>query len=236
MHVVLAQQCQRLIHGGRPIQQQADGGGGGDVGLVGLLVGGLGVDEQHSHRQALLVQAVQRDIGGGQGEQAVQQAGGQLVLPKADVGQVNHGDGAVAVLRGSADKEGGGVVHVKVAAEDGVALRGLGGKGGAAQIRDVEAQGETLEQLLHQEVQQLVVVGGTALGQKVVQAVVSQIGHGEQVGVVHPLNGVQGAQLGLEQGQQHQYGGENHRRQGEQGPPNVFPGAAGALGRGLVHG
>ena len=76
MHVVLAQQCQRLIHGGRPIQQQADGGGGGDVGLVGLLVGGLGVDEQHSHRQALLVQAVQRDIGGGQGEQAVQQAGG----------------------------------------------------------------------------------------------------------------------------------------------------------------
>ena len=26
------------------------------------------------------------------------------------------------------------------------------------------------------------------------------------------------------------------RRQGEQGPPNVFPGAAGALGRGLVHG
>ena len=53
-------------------------------------------------------------------------------------------------------------------------LRGLGGKGGAAQIRDVEAQGETLEQLLHQEVQQLVVVGGAALGQKVVQAVVSR--------------------------------------------------------------
>ena len=80
-----------------------------------------------------------------------------------------------------------------------------------------KCRGETLEQLLHQEVQQLVVVGGTALGQKVVQAVVSQIGHGEQVGVVHPLNGVQGAQLGLEQGQQHQHGGENHRRQGEQG-------------------
>ena len=44
----------------------------------------------------------------------------------------------------------------------------------SSQIRDVEAQGETLEQLLHQEVQQLVVVGGAALGQKVVQAVVSR--------------------------------------------------------------
>ena len=41
---------------------------------------------------SLLTLAVQRDIGGGQGEQAVQQAGGQLALPKADVGQVDHGE------------------------------------------------------------------------------------------------------------------------------------------------
>ena len=234
MHIVFAQQRQRFLHSGSLIQDHTDGCGGGDVHFFRLLVRRLGVDEENAHGHALFIDAVQGHIGGGQTEKAVQKAGGQLVLPKADVGQVDHGDGAVAVGRRGFDKKRRGVIHIKIPSEDGISFRGVGGKGRAAQIGQIELHGQSLQELSSDEADELRVAGGPCL-QKVVKAVIPDVLHGKKRGVPHPLQRTQGPQFPLEQQQdgQHQrgqHGGEGEQELGEEPARLVW-----GLGQSFLH-
>ena len=64
MHVVLLKQIKRFVHRRALIEHKADGRRSCDVHPVGLLIGGVGVDEQRPHGQASFVHAIKRRVRG----------------------------------------------------------------------------------------------------------------------------------------------------------------------------
>ena len=126
--VVLLQQRQRLIHRGRPVQQQADGGGDGQIRLSG---GGDGhtalIDLQICYAEPCLVHPVQRDIQRGNRQQPVGKALRQGSRLPGHVLEVAGGYGRIAILRHMPEDHRDRLRPVEVPAPDVGAVRPCGG-------------------------------------------------------------------------------------------------------------
>ena len=66
-HIIFAQQLYSFGCGGGAVQHQADGKGGSDHRLAGLLIGGVTVQRENGDRNALFIHAVQADERRGEG-------------------------------------------------------------------------------------------------------------------------------------------------------------------------
>ena len=122
MHVVLLKQVKRFVYRRALIEHEANGRRSCDVHPVGLLISGIGVDEQHPHGQASFVHAVKRRVRGRERCYARSGRIRQLVFTVAKESQVNHGNRCVAIRRIGAHQHARRITQVEVTAKDCVAF------------------------------------------------------------------------------------------------------------------
>ena len=107
-HVVAAEQLHRLFRARRAIQHKADGEGGGDSGLAGVLVNRVAVQRQHGDGYALFIEAVKADIRRGQAGQL--HFGALIRRVCGNIVQCRRGHRPIAVFRRAVDEHRRGVV------------------------------------------------------------------------------------------------------------------------------
>ena len=181
MEVVLLGQRHGVLHRVGVVEDEPEQGGGGEVGLVGLGVGGgafalalIGHEDAAGHTG--VVDAVQRHIGGREGQDLLSEALYVLVLVEAEEAQVDGGVGGMTTLTGVRVDDGGvGGREVIVAAKDPVAALGVCGKGRAGDGAGLDVHGDdALGDALGDEGDELRVSGCTALGQEIVEIVAAR--------------------------------------------------------------
>ena len=179
--VVLLSQRHSVLHRVGVVEDEPEQGGGGEVGLVGLGVGGgafalalIGHEDAAGHTG--VIDAVQRHIGGREGQDLLAEALYVLVLVEAEEAQVDGGIGGVTTLTGVRVDDGGvGGREVVVAAKDPVAALGVCGKGRAGDGAGLDVHGDdALGDALGDEGDELRVSGCAALGQEIVEVVAAR--------------------------------------------------------------
>ena len=144
VEVILADQLHSLLHGVGVVQDQPQHGGGGQVGLVGVLVRGDGLLPLVGHVDAAadpgVVHAVQGDIGSRQTDDLVHQLRYVCVHVDAQELEIHGGHRGVTAVAGiGEDQTGVGLAEVVVPGKEAAAVLGLGGEGGAADLRSLQA-------------------------------------------------------------------------------------------------
>ena len=165
-HIIFAQQLYSFGCGGGAVQHQADGKGGSDHRLAGLLVGGVTVQRENGDRNAFFIHAVQADERRGEGCQLFGHARVRRV--GVDVIQCGKGDRGVTVLGGAVDQHGGGIVlEIIVAAHQGMAVRALGAERAAAKVWGFHMDGQVGQGFGQDGIDHALVIGNAAVDQAV---------------------------------------------------------------------
>ena len=141
MHIVLLQQRDGFVHRCRPVQQQADGCGGGQAGPAGLLMVLLVVpSRQIGHHQALIIHAVQRHINGRDALYPLHHGAVRVVIrPKAQKIQAAGGYRRIAIYGLCMHDHGAALRPIVIAAKIVIAIYILGENGGAAKAAGLRA-------------------------------------------------------------------------------------------------
>ena len=181
MKVVLLGQRHGVLHRVRIVEDEAEQGGGGDVGPVGLGIGGralalalIGHEDAAGH--TCVVDAVQRHIGSREGQELLADGLHVLVRVEAEEAQVDGGVGGMAALAGVRIDDGRiGGREIVVAAKDPVAALGVRRKGRAGDAAGLDVHGnDALGDAPGNERDQLRIVGCAALRQKLVEEVIAR--------------------------------------------------------------
>ena len=140
MQVIFFYEFDGLFHVVRIIEDEAEHGGGGDVGLIGLDVGGNGLLALVAHEDAAadarVVHAVEGRKGSGEAGYPVHQPFHVLLSVDTQKLQIDGGDGGVSAVAGiGIDDAGIGLGEVVISSEHSVAVLGLRREGGAGDVR-----------------------------------------------------------------------------------------------------
>lgn len=108
----------------------------------------------------------------------------------ADVGKVCHGHGTVTVIRSGFGQHDRRIIHIKVSAEEMIALFYACNEGAAAQVRQFQFQRNTVGQLTDYILYQLTITGRAGL-KEFVKTVIPFVLHGEELCLTDPFNAEQ---------------------------------------------
>ena len=181
VEIVLLHQRYGILHRVGVIQDEPEQGGGGDVGPVGLGIGGraltltlIGHEDAAGH--TCVVDAVQRHIGRREGQDLLADGFHVLVRVEAEEAQVDGGVGGMTALAGVRIDDGRiGGREIVVAAKDPVAALGVRRKGRAGDAAGLDVHGDdALGDAPGDERDQLRIVGCAALRQKLVEGVIAR--------------------------------------------------------------